>query len=63
LSVKTIESHRENIKHKLHVGSSGELRVRAAKWVKQSLSAEEPVFHSAGDELKLSSVMPATAET
>jgi DNA-binding NarL/FixJ family response regulator len=47
LSVKTIESHRENIKHKLHVGSSGELRVRAAKWVKQSLSAEEPVFHSA----------------
>jgi|SRR5437762_731728 len=45
LSVKTIESHRENIKHKLHVGSSGELRVRAAKWVKRSLSAEEPVFH------------------
>src|SRR5207247_1334344 len=45
LSVKTIESHRENIKHKLHVGSSGELRVRAAKWVKRSLSAEESVFH------------------
>jgi len=45
LSVKTIESHRENIKHKLHAGSSGELRVRAAKWVKRSLSAEEPVFH------------------
>jgi len=63
LSVKTIESHRENIKHKLHVGSSGELRVRAAKWVKQSLSAEEPVFHSAGDEPKLLSAMPATAET
>jgi DNA-binding NarL/FixJ family response regulator len=49
LSVKTIESHRENIKHKLHVGSSGELRVRAAKWVKRSLSAEEPVFHSASN--------------
>jgi len=45
LSVKTIERHRENIKHKLHVGSSGELRVRAVKWVKRSLSAEEPVFH------------------
>ena len=35
LSVKTIESHRENIKHKLHVGSSGELRARAAKWVEK----------------------------
>ncbi len=63
LSVKTIESHRENIKHKLHVGSSGELRVRAAKWMEQRLGAEEPVFHSAGDQLKLLPVVPATAET
>jgi DNA-binding NarL/FixJ family response regulator len=63
LSVKTVESHRENIKHKLHVSSSRELRVRAAKWVEQRLSAEEPVFHSAGDQLKVLSVMPATAET
>jgi DNA-binding NarL/FixJ family response regulator len=52
LSVKTIESHRENIKHKLHVRSSGELRVCAAKWVEQSFSAEEPAFRSAGDQLK-----------
>jgi|SRR5215831_995979 len=44
LSVKTIESHRENIKHKLHLGSSRELRVCAAKWVDQRLSTERPVF-------------------
>jgi DNA-binding NarL/FixJ family response regulator len=38
LSVKTVESHRENIKHKLHVSSSAELRDYAAEWVEQSLS-------------------------
>jgi DNA-binding NarL/FixJ family response regulator len=63
LSVKTIESHRENIKHKLHVRSSGELRVRAAKWVEQSFSAEGPSFRSAGDQINLLSVAPVTPET
>ncbi len=63
LSVKTIESHRENIKHKLHVRSSRELRVRAAKWVEQRLSAEGPVSHSAGRQPKLPSVAPVTPET
>jgi DNA-binding NarL/FixJ family response regulator len=33
LSVKTIESHRENIKHKLRLSSGAQLRDRAAKWV------------------------------
>ena len=33
LSVKTVESHRENIKHKLQLSSSAQLRDRAAKWV------------------------------
>ena len=36
LSVKTVESHRENIKHKLHLSSSVELRERAAKWVEET---------------------------
>jgi len=63
LSVKTIESHRENIKHKLHMRSSRELRVRAAKWVEQRLSAEGPVSHSAGRQPKLPSVAPVTPET
>jgi DNA-binding NarL/FixJ family response regulator len=63
LSVKTIESHRENIKHKLHVRSSGELRVRAAKWVEQRFSAEGPVSHSAVRQPELRSVAPVTPET
>ena len=63
LSVKTIESHRENIKHKLHVRSSGELRVRAAKWVEQRFSAERPVSHSAVRQPELRSVAPVTPET
>jgi hypothetical protein len=33
LSVKTIESHRENIKHKLRLSSGAQVRDRAAKWV------------------------------
>lgn len=44
LSVKTIESHRENIKHKLRLHSSGEVRERATKWVEQNLSREEHIF-------------------
>lgn len=63
LSVKTIESHRENIKHKLHVRSSGELRVRAAKWVEQRVSGEGPVSHSAGRQPELPSVASVTPET
>jgi DNA-binding NarL/FixJ family response regulator len=33
LSVKTVECHRENIKHKLRLSSGAQLRDRAAKWV------------------------------
>ncbi len=35
LSGKTIESHRENIKHKLQLSSSAQLCDRAAKWVER----------------------------
>jgi DNA-binding NarL/FixJ family response regulator len=35
LSVKTVDSHCENIKHKLQISSSAELRRRAAKLVEQ----------------------------
>ena len=63
LSVKTIESHRENIKHKLRLRSSGEVRERATKWVEQSLSGEEHIFRRAGHRTKLPSVEPATRET
>ncbi len=34
LSVKTIETHRENIKHKLELPSGAELVVRAQSWVR-----------------------------
>ena len=44
LSVKTVESHRENIKHKLHVSSSAELSVYAVQWVEQSLFSEARTF-------------------
>ena len=63
LSVKTIESHRENIKHKLRLRSSEEVRERAAKWVEQSLSGEEHTFRRAGHRPKLRSVVPVTTET
>lgn len=36
LSGKTIESHRENIKHKLHLSSGAQLRELAAKWVQRA---------------------------
>jgi len=48
LSVKTIESHRENIKHKLRLRSSGEVRERATKWVEQNLSREDHIFRRGG---------------
>jgi DNA-binding CsgD family transcriptional regulator len=44
LSVKTVESHRENIKHKLHVSSSAELSLYAVEWVEQSLFSEAHTF-------------------
>lgn len=52
LSVKTVESHRENIKHKLHVRSSAELSVCAAEWAKQSLFPEEHTFRGVGQGRK-----------
>jgi DNA-binding NarL/FixJ family response regulator len=52
LSVKTIESHRENIKHKLRLRSSGEVRERAAKWVEQSMSSEDHIFGRGGSSNK-----------
>jgi DNA-binding NarL/FixJ family response regulator len=36
LSVKTVESHRENIKRKLRLSSGEQLRERAAKWVEET---------------------------
>jgi DNA-binding NarL/FixJ family response regulator len=52
LSVKTVESHRENIKHKLHVRSSAELRAYAAEWVQQISSSEEYTFRGVGQRRK-----------
>ena len=43
LSVKTVESHQENIKHKLDVSSCAELRRRATKWVEQTFCAQGQV--------------------
>lgn len=36
VSVKTVETHRENIKNKLNLGSHSELVARAAQWVRES---------------------------
>ena len=63
LSVKTIESHRENIKHKLRLRSSEEVRERSAKWVEQSLSGEAHIFRRTGRRPKLLRVVPVTTET
>jgi DNA-binding NarL/FixJ family response regulator len=52
LSVKTVESHRENIKHKLHVSSSAELSVYAVQWVEQSLFSEARTFRGVGQGRK-----------
>jgi DNA-binding NarL/FixJ family response regulator len=52
LSVKTIDSHQENIKHKLHLRSCAELRERAAKWVEQTFNAEEHVSRDVGQQRK-----------
>jgi DNA-binding CsgD family transcriptional regulator len=52
LSVKTVDSHQENIKHKLHLRSCAELRKRAAKWMEQTFDAEEHVSRGAGPQRK-----------
>jgi len=41
LSVKTVESHRGNIKLKLRLRSSAELRQHAARWVEKTFHLEE----------------------
>jgi DNA-binding NarL/FixJ family response regulator len=52
LSVKTVENHQENIKHKLCLSSCADVRQRAAKWLEQSLSSEEHIFRGAGQGRK-----------
>jgi DNA-binding NarL/FixJ family response regulator len=52
LSVKTVESHQENIKHKLYLGSCAEVRKRAAKWMEQTSLAKEHLCRVAPDERK-----------
>jgi DNA-binding NarL/FixJ family response regulator len=42
LSVKTVETHRENIKHKLRLSSGAQLRERAAKWVEEIIGVRRP---------------------
>jgi DNA-binding NarL/FixJ family response regulator len=41
LSRKTVETHCENIKHKLNVNSAAELKEFARKWAAENLSASE----------------------
>jgi DNA-binding NarL/FixJ family response regulator len=62
LSVKMVESHQENIKHKLYLSSCAEVRKRAAKWMEQSLSAKKHIFRGAGHQAKLPLVAPVTTE-
>jgi DNA-binding NarL/FixJ family response regulator len=52
LSVKTVESHQENIKHKLYLSSCAEVRKRAAKWMEQTSLAKEHLCRIAPDERK-----------
>jgi DNA-binding NarL/FixJ family response regulator len=42
LSVKTIESHRENIKHKLQLATGTQLRERAVRWVERASGVDNP---------------------
>jgi DNA-binding NarL/FixJ family response regulator len=55
LSVKTVESHRGNIKLKLRLRSSAELRQHAARWVEKTFHLEEHVFRGAGHGAKANS--------
>jgi DNA-binding NarL/FixJ family response regulator len=61
LSVKTVESHRGNIKLKLRLRSSAELRQHAARWVGKTFHLEEHVFRGAGHgtKSKLTPSVPA----
>jgi DNA-binding NarL/FixJ family response regulator len=52
LSVRTVETHRENIKHKLNVRSGAELRQRAIKWVAENFCVEEHAFRGPNDRTK-----------
>jgi hypothetical protein len=52
LSVKTVESHRGNIKLKLRLRSSAELRQHAARWVEKTFHLEEHVFCGTGQGAK-----------
>ena len=52
LSVKTVESHRGNIKLKLRLRSSAELRQHAARWVEKTFHLEEHLFRGAGHGAK-----------
>jgi len=52
LSVKTVESHRGNIKLKLRLRSSAELRQHASRWVEKTFHQEEHVFRGAGHGAK-----------
>lgn len=52
LSVKTVESHRGNIKLKLRLRSSADLRQYAARWVEKTFHQEEHVFRGAGHGAK-----------
>lgn len=38
VSVKTVETHRENIKNKLNLDSHSELVARAAQWLRETAS-------------------------
>jgi len=63
LSVKTIDSHQENIKHKLHLRSCAQLRERAAKWVEQTFDAEEHISRGAGRQRKRKLPPPSASVT
>jgi DNA-binding NarL/FixJ family response regulator len=52
LSVKTVESHRGNIKLKLRLRSSADLRQYAARWVEKTFHQEEHLFRGAGHGAK-----------
>jgi DNA-binding NarL/FixJ family response regulator len=52
LSVKTVESHQENIKHKLYLSSCAEVRKRADNWMEQTSLAKEHLCRVAPDERK-----------
>jgi DNA-binding NarL/FixJ family response regulator len=52
LSVKTVESHRGNIKLKLRLRSSAELRQHAARWVEKTFHQEEHALRGAGYGVK-----------